>query len=260
MRAPRFLVPNIPDSGTVSLPEPESHHAIKVLRMKLGQGIELFDGTGNVADGTIVELNRRDVMIDVSKKRFEPNDHFGRLTLAVALPKGDRQRGTIEKLTELGADRLIPLETTFGVAEVTDRNAGRLDRYAVEACKQSRRNRLMEISASMSMADFCHEIRELAKSDVRTWVLHPPDDSNDCDTIKDLSSQFLNKPLCGAVFAIGPEGGFSNDEIASMKQAGAYILSLGDRILRVETAVAVACALGSLWVGSSNQSAKEHSH
>ncbi|MFN7842980.1 MAG: RsmE family RNA methyltransferase, partial [Pirellula sp.] len=90
MRAPRFLVPDVPDSAVVSLPEPESHHATKVLRMKVGEEVELFDGVGNVASGVIVELDRRDVAVQVSQKRFEPNDHYGRLTLAVALPKGDR--------------------------------------------------------------------------------------------------------------------------------------------------------------------------
>jgi 16S rRNA (uracil1498-N3)-methyltransferase len=249
MRAPRFLVPVIPESGVVSLPEPESHHATKVLRMKLGAGVELFDGAGNVGSGFIVELGRRDVAVQLSQKRFEPNDHYGRLTLAVALPKGDRQRGTIEKLTELGADRLVPLETTFGVAEVTDRNAGRLERYAVEACKQSRRNRLVQIDESMSIVRFCQEIREVSKSHIRTWILHPPDASNDFDSVQNLSLRFLTNPPSGVIFAIGPEGGFSDNELASMKNAGAELLSLGDRILRVETAVAVACTLGSLWVG-----------
>lgn len=260
MRSPRFLVPNIPDAGVVSLPEAESHHAVKVLRMKLGDRIELFDGTGYVADGNVAEIGRRDVAVGVTRKRFEPNDHSGRLALAVALPKGDRQRGTIEKLTELGADRLIPLETAYGVAEVTDRNAGRLERYSIEACKQSRRNRLMTISASMNIADFCAEIELLSQSGTRTWVLHPPDDSNQTMTIKALTSQFVSEPLHGAVFAIGPEGGFSNDEIASMRLAGAQVLSLGDRILRVETAVAVACSLGSLWIGTAGHSEEEPSH
>ncbi|MFN7290608.1 MAG: RsmE family RNA methyltransferase [Pirellula sp.] len=249
MRAPRFLVPDVPDSAVVSLPEPESHHATKVLRMKVGEEVELFDGVGNVASGVIVELDRRDVAVQVSQKRFEPNDHYGRLTLAVALPKGDRQRGTIEKLTELGADRLIPLETNFGVAEVTDRNAGRLERYATEACKQSRRNRMLQIDESMSMDNFCREILDLSESGFRTWVLHPPDACNDFDSIQNLTLQFLTNPLSGVIFAIGPEGGFSDDEIAKMKQAGARVLSLGERILRVETAVTVACTLGSVWVG-----------
>jgi 16S rRNA (uracil1498-N3)-methyltransferase len=251
MRAPRFLVPDVPDFGSVTLPEPESHHATKVLRLKLGESVELFDGVGNIGNGVIVELGRRDVTIQVSEKRFAPNDHFGKLTLAVALPKGDRQRGTIEKLTELGADRLIPLETAFSVAEVNDRNAGRLDRYAVEACKQSRRNRLVQIDESMNMKSFCREIRAVLPSGIRTWVLHPPDNKLSLDSVPNLSAQFLTSPLAGVIFAIGPEGGFSDSEIASMIEAGAGLLSLGDRILRVETAVAVACTLGTLWVGQS---------
>lgn len=250
MRSPRFLVPHFPDSGVVPLPEPESHHAIKVLRMKIGEEIELFDGVGNVGSGVIVELNRRDVSVQVSRKRFAPNDHYGRLTLAVSLPKGDRQRGTIEKLSELGADRLVPLETKFGVAEVTDRNAGRLERYAVESCKQSRRNRLVQIDESISIVNFCDKIRDVSRAGTRTWVLHPPTASDDFDSVQNLTSQFLSHPLAGVIFAIGPEGGFSDDEVDCLKHAGANILSLGARILRVETAVTVACTLGSIWVGA----------
>ncbi|MFN7877311.1 MAG: RsmE family RNA methyltransferase [Pirellula sp.] len=254
MRAPRFLVPDVPDFGLVALPETESHHATKVLRLKVGESIELFDGVGYVGTGVIVELGRRDVTVQVSQKRFAPYDHFGRLTLAVALPKGDRQRGTIEKLTELGADRLVPLETNFSVAEVNDRNANRLDRYAIEACKQSRRNRLVQIDPSMNTTNFCREIRTVLQAGIRTWVLHPPDTQCRFDSVPVLSTQFLTKPLAGVIFAIGPEGGFSDSEIASMMEAGAGLLSLGDRILRVETAVAVACTLGSLWVGQSRAS------
>lgn len=254
MRSPRFLVPDVPDFGLVTLPETESHHATKVLRLRLGESVELFDGAGNVGNGVIVEMGRRDVTVQVSQKHFAPNDHFGRLTLAVALPKGDRQRGTIEKLTELGADRLVPIETSFSVAEVNDRNANRLDRYAVEACKQSRRNRLVQIDQSMNMKSFCSEIRSVLRGGIRTWVLHPPDAQFKFDSVSVLSKQFLTQRLAGVIFAIGPEGGFSDGEIASMIEAGAGLLSLGDRILRVETAVAVACTLGGLWVGQNQQS------
>lgn len=249
MRTPRFLVADVPDCGLVTLPEPESHHATKVLRLKLGESVELFDGRGNVGNGVIMELVRREVTVQISQKYFAPNDHFGKLTLAVALPKGDRQRGTIEKLTELGADRLIPLETDFGVAEVNDRNASRLDRYAIEACKQSRRNRLVQITESMNINRFCSEIRKSSKSGIRTWVLHPPVSSLSFDSVSRLSKELLAHPLIGVIFAIGPEGGFSDGELDSMIEAGAGLLSLGDRILRVETAVAVACTLGTLWIG-----------
>lgn len=250
MRAPRFLVPVVPSSGRVSLPEPESHHAIKVLRMKLGAEIELFDGAGNVGQGRIVELGKRDVEVEIEDCNFAPNDHHGKLTLAVALPKGDRQRGTIEKLTELGADRLIPLDTAFGVAEVNDRNQGRLERYAVEACKQSRRNRLLSISEPLNVKSFCDAIRTTAQAGIRTWVLHPPGADQESQSVEQLTSQFLGQKLPGVVFAIGPEGGFSENEVEAMVQSGAMMLSLGERILRVETAVAVACTLGSLWVGA----------
>ncbi|XZE19287.1 RsmE family RNA methyltransferase [Pirellulaceae bacterium SH449] len=255
MRAPRFLVPDLPSSGRVSLPEPESHHAIKVLRMKLGAEIELFDGAGNVGQGKIVEIGKRDVEIEIEHCTFAPNDHHGKLTLAVALPKGDRQRGTIEKLTELGADRLIPLDTAFGVAEVNDRNQGRLERYAIEACKQSRRNRLVSISETLNIKSFCETIRTLSQAGVRSWVLHPPNTDQEYQSMEQLSSQFLQQSLPGVVFAIGPEGGFSESEVEAMVQSGAMMLSLGERILRVETAVAVACTLGSLWVGTAENDA-----
>ena len=252
MRVPRFLVSDMPSSGTVVLPESESHHAIKVLRMRNGEEVELFDGAGNVASGTIISVDRREVVVGIEQVRLEPNDHFGRITLAVALPKGDRQRGTIEKLTELGVDRLIPLVTTYGVAEISERNAGRIERYSVEACKQSGRNRLVVIEEPLDTTSLCERIRAAAHSGILAWVLHPPGQAEkEPDIMYRLTARFLESPPPGVLFVIGPEGGFSEEEIAEMSGAGASILSLGARILRVETAVSVACTLGSIWVGPS---------
>ena len=120
----------------------------------------LFDGLGNEAQATIHSIDKRNVFATIDSHAFAPRDHSDRLHFAISIPKGDRQRNTIEKLVELGADSLCPLVTTRSVAIVNEANIDRLDRYVVEACKQCGRNRLMNIRPTLGLK----EIETYAKS------------------------------------------------------------------------------------------------
>ena len=152
----------------VELPENEAHHASRVLRCSINDAIVLFDGNGYEAHATIRSIDKRGVIASIESTRFAPRDHSDRLHFAVALPKGDRQRSTIEKLVELGVDSLSPLETARSVAVVNESNSERLERYVVEACKQCRRNRLMSIHPTISI----QRITSL-QNDTSIWILHP---------------------------------------------------------------------------------------
>ena len=246
----RFLVPVLPKKGTVDLPTSEAHHASRVLRCTKGDAIDLFDGQGNEAHATIQSIDKRTVIAAIDSWMFAPRDHSGRLHFAIAMPKGDRQRNTIEKLVELGVDSLSPLKTSRSVAVVNDDNAERLERYVVEACKQCGRNRLMSIRSTLSMSD----IRVYADSSAldsepnvtAIWILHPKIDGQTAYTIHEANSLAeCNQKL---LFLVGPEGGFADEEVVQAVEQGARILSLGERIQRVETAVATAAVLGHCWL------------
>jgi 16S rRNA (uracil1498-N3)-methyltransferase len=243
----RFLVPALIDKALVDLPETESHHASRVLRCSVGESIVLFDGLGNEAIGTIVSLDKRSVSASIESVQFAPRDHMGRLHFAVAMPKGDRQRNTIEKLVELGVDSFSPLSSSRSVAIVDDSKIDKLDRYILEACKQCRRNRLMAIRTSLQINSI-HAFQP--KSCV--WMLHPKQEYGEACSIQEANRLALDSTPTSILFLVGPEGGFTDIEVNSAIAQGARILSLGDRIQRVETAVATAAVLGSCWLENSS--------
>jgi 16S rRNA (uracil1498-N3)-methyltransferase len=239
----RFYVERVA-LGDVELDEAESNHASRVLRSQVGEDVLLFDGLGNEGFGTIGLIERRRVLVHVASTRFAPRDHDGRLALAVAMPKGDRQRNVIEKIVELGVDHLIPIETERSVAKVDQDAQARLARTMIEACKQSRRNRFLRIHPSILWKDF---IRDDSWRSHERWVLHPdaaglrPEELVLEHCQQHRSSAEGEKTF---LFAIGPEGGFTEEEVRLATDQGFRTLDLGDRILRVETAVAFAAVLG----------------
>lgn len=238
----RFFVARLA-TGDIELDEAESSHASRVLRLRSGDDVLLFDGRGNEGFGAIRSIDRRSVVVNVASTRFAPRDHDGRLALAVAMPKGDRQRNVIEKMVELGVDSLIPIETERSVAKVDGDAASRLSRYVVEACKQSGRNRLLEISPGIPWGEF---VLHPSWSSHLRWILHPSAGGMRADDLLFRRSGFvrsLDQPL---LFAIGPEGGFTDEEVKMATLLGFRTLDLGERILRVETAVAYISVLGHL--------------
>ena len=250
MTHPRFLVPSLPHQGAVELPPDEAHHASRVLRCSKEDAIVLFDGLGNEAMATIQSIDKRTVIAVIHSYAFAPRDHSGRLHFAIAMPKGDRQRNTIEKLVELGVDSLSPLETTRSVAVVNEANVERLNRYVVEACKQSGRNRLMSIRPKLSMNDieaYSHSLVANGESEsIAIWILHPKIEGEISNTIH--AANLLAKGNEKLLFLVGPEGGFTDEEVLMAVGHGARILSLGQRIQRVETAAATAAVLGHCWL------------
>lgn len=249
MSIPRFLVPQLPDQGTVELPADEAHHASRVLRCSQGDAIVLFDGKGNEAMATILSLNKRSVSATIGSFVFAPRDHSGRLHFAIAMPKGDRQRNTIEKLVELGVDTLSPLETDRSVAVVNEANSERLVRYVEEACKQCGRNRLMSIRPTLHVGDiqdYANSLAPLDSAPIQIWILHPEIAGQSAYSIH--AANAIAAPNQSLLFLIGPEGGFTDAEVVEAVQQGARILSLGERIQRVETAASTAAVLGHCWL------------
>jgi 16S rRNA (uracil1498-N3)-methyltransferase len=182
------------------------------------------------------------------------------------MPKGDRQRNVIEKLIELGVDRLTPIDTERSVSKFDSSAIERLKRYGIEACKQSQRNRLMQIEPCCDWQDWLGRVQ----SDTRceSWILHPAGTLDlaltqriDAEGHLYDSAKFLAERTPDSadgqeyriVFAIGPEGGFTRTEVHKAIEAGFQVLDLGERILRVETAVGVAAVLGSLRLGKHHE-------
>lgn len=222
--------PGAGDADQVRLTGAEARHLAQVVRGRIGDQVVLFDGTGREIQARITAVARGEIVLNVLSSAQVDRELPWEISLAVALPKGDRQRWLVEKATELGVTRLIPLKTDRGVAQPTDSALARLARYVVEASKQCGRNRLMAIEPPQSLAELRpHDRGCLADPSGRPFGDLP-----------------LPKPAERTFVVVGPEGGFTDAEVATARDAGFEIVSLGPRILRVETA---ALTMAARWIG-----------
>jgi 16S rRNA (uracil1498-N3)-methyltransferase len=230
----RFFVDRPILEGTAQLTGPEAEHLTKVLRGKTGDEVTLFDGCGAEFTARITRTGRSAVELVVLARHEICRELTTALTLGVALPKGDRQRWLIEKAVELGVTSLVPLLTQRGVAEPNPTALARLRRYVIEASKQCGRNRLLEIAAPLQFDEYCRQVDPAA-----------------CRLLADVGADAI--PLAqlpsfdasrGVWLAVGPEGGFTDEEVAAA--AAWRRVSLGPRVLRIETAAVALVAFFSL--------------
>ncbi len=222
----RYFVDEPLALGPVRLAGAEAHHLIHVMRAAPGAAVVLFDGSGAEFTAVVQCVRRGEVeLLASSREAINRELHFD-LTLGVALPKGDRQRWLIEKAVELGITRMAPLQTERSVAQPVEQALARLRRTVVEASKQCGRNRLMQIEEPQSWAEFAR-----CRLDGRTGLLAHP------QRLQAQASPNFGDPLADDVLlAVGPEGGFTEDEAALAVAAGWRAVDLGPRILRIETA------------------------
>ena len=153
----------------------------------------------------------------------------------MALPKGDRQRWLVEKAVELGVTQIIPLRCDRSVVRGSDRPSERLQRAVIEASKQCGRNRLAEIAPA---ADFVDWVDRTPVGGLRLFA-HPA-------ASKPIQDLLVYNVLTKVDIAIGPEGGFSQEEFALARTAGWHPVNLGPRLLRVETAALAALSAVAL--------------
>lgn len=213
----------------------EAHHLLHVMRAGVGDRIVLFDGSGAEFEAEIVRCGRSDVESRILSRREIDRELPFELVVGASLPKGDRQKWLVEKLTELGVTELAPLTTERGVAQPTDSALERLQRGVIEAAKQCGRNRLMRVAKPQAFIEWARTERDGMAT--RKWIAHP---SGAAVAALDISVPMPTR------IAIGPEGGFTEAEVAPATVAGWQSVDLGPRILRVETAAAALAAVVAL--------------
>jgi 16S rRNA (uracil1498-N3)-methyltransferase len=212
--------------GSVSLDANEAHHVRDVLRLANGEPIELFDAQGRRATAMLDRVDRDHVTAIVD--RIDEHDLTRSITVASAVPKNERADWLVEKLSEVGVTKWIPLKTARSVVHPAGTSKfDRWKRIAVESAKQSRRPGVMEIAELVS-------IESLDFDGTVPIVLSTREGS------KSLVSSLPN----GAVLLlIGPEGGWTDAEIDQLREKGAIEASLTSTILRLETAAVVAAGV-----------------
>ena len=230
----RFYVPEL-FSGKVKLPDFELHHAINVLRIKKGDIVELFDGKGKYAEGVIIGISKSQADILAKEVKYAPAPKI-EVTLAFAAPKYVKQEILALMCSELGISRFQPV--IFARSSV--RETLRLEkwkRWAIQACKQSRRNYLPEICKPIRFNELA---RQLNNYDCVIYGEYRAE----CN-INKLISYITGKKNIAII--VGPEGGFTDEEISSITKIGAMGMRIGKHVLRVETAaIAIISAVMTL--------------
>ncbi|MGI9497580.1 MAG: RsmE family RNA methyltransferase [Mariniblastus sp.] len=233
----RFFTQSTPNNGKIMLDGEQARHAIQVMRFGEGDQIVLFDGSGTEYVALIDQVEKRRLWLSIKSQRVAPRGIKANITLAVALPKGDRQKVLVEKLVELGVERLIPLKSNRSVAVANQKVVQRLQKQVVEASKQCGRNRLMKIEGETTLGG----LSEMLEASVLKLIADPYQGQ----AILDVAAKCLAEMPAEIVVAIGPEGGFDDEENLLSQELGFQPVRLGPSILRVETAaVAIAAILG----------------
>ena len=241
MTSPVFYAPPNKCSETIiELPAPEAHHALNVMRMKQGQTVVVVDGLGMAYRGELTNLSPRDKKAEVSVISTFRNygEPIVNLTLAAGLSTGFKFDTVVEKGTELGVKRFVPLLCEKSRVKVDDPKRAaskvtRLEKVAMSAIKQCRRSYRPDISAPTSFTKFLDE----TDPEACNLLFHPARDAHPLDHIE------FTPAIRRVTILIGPESGFSRDETEAAISAGFRAVGLGQRILRTETAGPVVCAL-----------------
>lgn len=211
------------------LPESDSQHCVRVLRMKEGDTLEVIDGKGHRYTCRLIEAHAKRAHVEIIERQDVPLSWQNNITLAVAPTKHlDRMEWMVEKLTEIGVNRIIPLLCRY--SERKELKIERLEKIAISAMKQS-------LKTVLPIIDVMTPIK-----DVITKQMYDQRFIAYCDTSiprKLLSAEY--KANKDTLILIGPEGDFSTEEINMALNSGYNPISLGDNRLRTETAAVVAC-------------------
>jgi 16S rRNA (uracil1498-N3)-methyltransferase len=248
MSLPRFLVVELPTDGRVALDADESRHASQVLRLKVGDRIELFDGRGGSADAAVAEVGKRQTLVQIQVRTDVDRELPAGLELLIALPKGDRQKQLVDALVQLGVRKLTPLSCHRSVAQPSLGAMERLQRTVVESSKQCGRNRLMEIGEPLSL----EVLPQHSSGTTLCWFAHPYGNPQSLAAVEPGIGLDVDAVRQGvrARAIVGPEGGLTAAEVEGLTAAGWQQVSLGTRILRVELAATTIAAWWSLrWAG-----------
>jgi 16S rRNA (uracil1498-N3)-methyltransferase len=230
-----FVRPEAIDADRVRFDRNEAHHLRRVLRLRSGAVVEATDGTGHLYQVRLVALEPAEAW-GIIEARVQPvRESPCAITLGQAILKGDRMSWVIQKATELGVARILPLETARVVARPAGGTArqARWERIAREAVKQCGRAVVPPVERPRALADVAPEIA----AHEATWIFW------------EGGGQALGATAAAAgapgrlLLLVGPEGGFTLEEVTLAEAAGARRVSLGPRILRAESAGLTAVAL-----------------
>ncbi len=240
MTTPRFYCPMpLAADKTIELPETAAHHAVRVLRLRIGDGICVFNGLGGEYVGEIAAAVSGRVEVQLQSFRDIDRESPLAVILVQAISGGDRMEITLQKAVELGVAGVVPVISHRSVmrlsGERAERRVQRWQQIAVAACEQCGRNRIPQVYPIATLADW------LGKNEhgLIRWMLSPH---------AGHSLRALAKPMQAMQLLVGPEGGLTEEEERAATEHGFAGVRLGPRTLRTETAApAILAAMQGLW-------------
>jgi 16S rRNA (uracil1498-N3)-methyltransferase len=244
------------------LGDEHQHYLRHVLRIRIGDAVTLFDGSGSDYRGVVERLDAQELAVRIID-RIAVSGKTCRMTLAQALPKGSKMDDVVEKATELGVDRIIPFLSSRSVPKWSaEKAANRVDRWRKIATEAARRCRRPDIPPIADVVPYIDMLR-MAREDMAASFFPPRPESETAArrpapagvrddachriifweeegrSVKAILHDENSRQADHFFLVIGPEGGFSREEIDSARELGFVVASLGAQVLRVETASTV---------------------
>jgi 16S rRNA (uracil1498-N3)-methyltransferase len=234
-----FLPPDQCKGDALSLPDPEAHHALHVLRLRRSEQVTILDGEGGELLCEVRECDRSQVHLTVLRRSSAPARSC-QITLLQAVPKGKLIEAIIQKATELGAHRIIPILSQRVASRLDDpgaaQKASKWQLTAVEAIKQCGSAWLPKVEPPVTPAEF---LRRKESFEIPLVASLQPGSRHAHECFQAFRSAHGRPPRSACVW-VGPEGDFTPEEVAAIQSSGALPISLGPLVLRCETA-AVYC-------------------
>jgi len=226
--------------GIVELPKDTGVHLAKVLRARSGDEVVLFNGDGREFGGVVESVRGNRVTAAIGTPREVHLESPIAITLVQCVPRGEKMDFVVQKATELGVARVVPVTSQRSVVRLDERQTQSKQAHwqavAISACEQCGRTRLPSIDSPAPLLNY---LGQLVPNEQQSWVLEP----------QSIAQPFARgmpdgatprQPLNAAQIAVGPEGGFAEDELEALRIAGFSRLRLGPRVLRTETAAIAA--------------------
>lgn len=227
-----FIKPEQIIDNKIHITGQDVNHIKNVLRMKIGEEIEVNDGTSNKYLGAVIEMSSDEILVEIQSTSISDTELSSDIYLFQGLPKGDKMELIVEKAVELGVKSIIPVETKRAIVKLDDKKkqkkVEKWNSVALSAAKQSARGCVPTVEPVMSINNAFEKAKEL------DHVLVPYELAKGMNDTKSAIDAI--KPGDSVGIFIGPEGGFDAVEIEKALATGAKPISLGSRILRTETA------------------------
>ncbi len=235
MTIPRIYSPEaLGDRKACELGADNLKYLKQVMRLKEGDRIKIFDGFGQECEAVIKRYTAKNVLIELGKLIPSTNKEIN-ITLAQAIPKAKKMDTIIKTAAELGTDMIIPFESIRSVVRVAEEKSSskvaRWQKIAMEAARSSHSSYITQVSKVSSFSDMLAQ----ASKDALKLIFWEEEYQK---TVKDVLQDIRISDTKNFFVVVGPEGGFSKNEIAEAKESGLVSVSLGQQILKVETAAA----------------------